>query len=105
MGNPAIIGTTGISDPKVLSMRVNLYPGKWGLPVLVEVHPSYISRQPDDEKAPHIEQFISTLEKAKQVAEGTLVVPWMNKKATSLLLDTEFPSIDDMTFTSTFNSE
>ncbi len=105
MGNPAIIGTTGITDPKVLSMRGNLYPGKWGLPVLVEVHPSYISRQPDDEKAPHIEQFISTLEKAKQIAEGTLVVPWMNKKATPLLLDTEFPSIDDMTFTSTFNSE
>ncbi len=105
MGNPAIAGTTGISDPKVLSMRGNVYPGKFGLPVLCEVHPSYISRQSPKDQEGHIEHFIASLETAKKIVSGDYVLPWMNNSGTTNITETEFPSPSDMSFTDTFGGE
>lgn len=105
MGNPAIMGTTGITEPKVLSMRGNMYPGKFSLPVVVEVHPSFIARQRGDDAAEQQEEllthFVNSLELAKQIASGEVVPPWMQKKA-GMIEETEFPSPDEMEFTSTF---
>jgi uracil-DNA glycosylase family 4 len=103
MGNPAVIGLIGIADPKVLSLRGNAYPSKWQIPVLVEVHPSYISRQSPSDQTELLAAFVQTLEKAKQIVDGSLVVPWMLKRSL-VIEETDYPSPDEMEFTSTFDN-
>lgn len=103
MGNPAIMGLVGIDEPKVLKMRGNAYPGRHGLPVLVEVHPSFISRQDVEGREQYLSHFVETLNKAKGIAEGTYTLPWMTSSSTiDIPEDMEFPSPTDMQFTSTF---
>lgn len=106
MGNPAIAGTTGISDPKVLKMRGNVYPSKLGVPVLAEVHPSFISRQSPQDQEVYVDHFVGSLERAKEIASGDYALPWMVQGGISMGSSTSFPSPLDMEFNvSTFPEE
>lgn len=99
LGNTAVSGTTDIIDPKILSMKGNVYPGKFGLPVLVDTHPSYIHRQEEKIQKELTENLSATFEKAKAIANGTFELPWMVKSED--IVD-DFPTPDEMEFTNTF---
>jgi uracil-DNA glycosylase len=111
LGNPAIGGTTGVKAPKVLSMRGSVVQGKFGVPVLADVHPSFISRRADQEKRggsddpitseQYALDLVTTFETAKAIAAGSYKLPWQPTSSSSVC-KTEFPSPKDMSYTSTF---
>ncbi len=79
LGNPAMRTLTGNPELKILSARAELYPGPGGIPLLPDVHPSYILRARDREheiaKAA-FEGLVETLKRAKELARGKEEVPW-----------------------------
>jgi uracil-DNA glycosylase family 4 len=111
LGNPAIGGTTQVKEPRVLSMRGSVFQGRFGVPVLADVHPSFISRKTDAEKRgdsndpitaeQYTQDLVATFETAKGIVAGTYQLPWPTAGSNSTY-KTEFPSPKNMSFTSTF---
>jgi uracil-DNA glycosylase family 4 len=78
LGNAAITMATGLEEPKVLSRRGEIHPCPWmEIPVVLDVHPSFIIRQPDTEKqAEYTRLLLESFELAKQIVEGSVELPW-----------------------------
>lgn len=78
LGNAATSMVTEIKEPKILSIRGQLHPCPWlQIPVILEIHPSYIIRQTDAETQKTLTaQMVETFELAKRVAAGEVELPW-----------------------------
>jgi hypothetical protein len=103
LGNSAIEGVVDVKEPKVTTMRGNIYPSKFGVPALVDFHPSFIARQPAEPQKEYLEHLTATFGKAKDVAAGKVSLPWLETEAVPLELDAvDVPSPADMQTIPTF---
>ncbi len=87
LGNPAVEGLLGLKDPKITQLRGQLLQGPEGLPVIPEVHPSYILRKMGEgnrhtsESRELVEQAAHTFRFIQEVAQGKIPLPWEEKQA------------------------
>jgi uracil-DNA glycosylase family 4 len=91
LGNPAIISVLGEKDPKVTQLRGKVIRGPHGIPVVPEVHPSYILRQmtdkPDQGRPVHnptsteeVNKMVESFSLMKKLASRELVPDWLQAK-------------------------
>jgi uracil-DNA glycosylase family 4 len=79
LGNPAIKAVLGMKDPKILSLRGNVFRGPEGRVYLVEVHPAWIIRQDLTVQKEYTQSVVASFKKAREIVAGTFELPWANE--------------------------
>ncbi len=86
LGGPAVKFLTDMRDPKVLSIRGQVYLGEDQLPVVVEAHPSWILRQENlASQKENLANLTASLEIAKQIVAGTYKLPWIEEQVQEVM--------------------